>query len=301
MICAIIGSTKIAEVHVNEFVKNSVKHIYIISRNKKKRDDLKIKFCKRYKNLNTNFYSSDKNILKKINFDLIVICSKNNVHHKNFEFLKEFKNIIIVEKPIISLLVFKNNYKKHLDKIYENKKKIIVCYPMQYFASSFKKHFKEFTRPKKLEFIMKTKGRYNNKDIIVNLMPHALTFINEFYNLKNNIHSFEKKDISNNSYNFNFKIKNSLIYVHLSENRERKKTKILFKLDNNIFDRVTKNGIVNFQSYLKIKKKLNIVPNPMTLFYKDFFKNYKNTSFFVRNKKFTYRIMRENFRILNMI
>ena len=88
--------------------------------------------------------------------------------------------------------------------------------------------------------------------------------------------------------------------MHLSENRE-KKTKILFKLDNNIFDRVTKNGIVNFQSYLKIKNKLNIVPNPMTLFYKDFFKNYKNKSFFVRNKKFTYRIMRENFRILNMI
>ena len=49
MICAVIGSTKIAEVHVNELVKNNVKQITIISRSKKKRDFLTSQFNSRYR------------------------------------------------------------------------------------------------------------------------------------------------------------------------------------------------------------------------------------------------------------
>ena len=40
MICAVIGSTKIAEVHIHELVKNKVKEIFIISRSKNKREKL---------------------------------------------------------------------------------------------------------------------------------------------------------------------------------------------------------------------------------------------------------------------
>ena len=59
MNCAIIGSTKIAEVHIHELVKNNVKQIYIISRFKKKRINLLNKIVSRYKDKRTNFKSSN--------------------------------------------------------------------------------------------------------------------------------------------------------------------------------------------------------------------------------------------------
>ena len=37
MICGLIGSTKIAEVHLRELIKNGAKEIVIISRSKKKK------------------------------------------------------------------------------------------------------------------------------------------------------------------------------------------------------------------------------------------------------------------------
>ena len=40
MNCAIIGSTKIAEVHAEQLLKNGVKEITFISRSKKKREQI---------------------------------------------------------------------------------------------------------------------------------------------------------------------------------------------------------------------------------------------------------------------
>ena len=51
MNCAIIGSTKIAEVHINELIKNNIKEIFIISRYKHKRIRIVKKFKKKFKNI----------------------------------------------------------------------------------------------------------------------------------------------------------------------------------------------------------------------------------------------------------
>ena len=45
MICGLIGSTKVAEVHLGELIKNGAKEIVIISRSKKK----SLKIYKKYK------------------------------------------------------------------------------------------------------------------------------------------------------------------------------------------------------------------------------------------------------------
>ena len=49
MICGLIGSTKIPEVHLRELIKNGAKEIVIISRSKKKSLKIYEKFKKKFK------------------------------------------------------------------------------------------------------------------------------------------------------------------------------------------------------------------------------------------------------------
>jgi len=51
--CAIIGSTKIAEIHAKHIIKNGVKEITFISRSQNKRK-------KKYFKLKKNFFKSSK-------------------------------------------------------------------------------------------------------------------------------------------------------------------------------------------------------------------------------------------------
>ena len=45
MICGLIGSTKIAEVHLRELIKNGAKEIVIIGRSKKKNFNHIMRYC----------------------------------------------------------------------------------------------------------------------------------------------------------------------------------------------------------------------------------------------------------------
>ena len=117
MNCAIIGSTKIAEVHAEQLLKNGIKEITFISRSKQKREKIisrvKKKFSKK-----VIFFHSDSKILKKSFFDIICICSNTEVHDNHLRDVSKLKSIIIVEKPIISLIKYQNKYKNFLTNIY---------------------------------------------------------------------------------------------------------------------------------------------------------------------------------------
>ena len=100
-----------------------------------------------------------KKFLKSQKFDLIDICTSNNTHDLFLKYINKSNSIILVEKPIISLLRINKKYKKFLDKIYKNNNKVAVCYPMIYMA----KHFKNISKKwciKYFHFLMKTGGRY---------------------------------------------------------------------------------------------------------------------------------------------
>ena len=45
-------------------------------------------------------------------------------------------NLLIIEKPIISIQVFKKKYKSYLQKIYKKFSSVIVVYPMVFLARS---------------------------------------------------------------------------------------------------------------------------------------------------------------------
>ena len=77
MNCAIIGSTKIAEVHAKHLINNGIKEITFISRSQNNRKK-NISNLKKIFSNHIKFFHSDIEILKKIKLLLkifIVICS----------------------------------------------------------------------------------------------------------------------------------------------------------------------------------------------------------------------------------
>ena len=80
---ALIGTTKIAEIHLRELIKNKCKEITVISRDKSKAYNL-INIYKFNKNSKLSY--SNINILKKKKFNIIDICSNTNFHLKHLSF-----------------------------------------------------------------------------------------------------------------------------------------------------------------------------------------------------------------------
>ena len=142
MNCALIGTSKFSEVHLKELVKVGMKQITIISRDKNRSSSLSKKYRSKFPNIKID--NSNIGILKQKKFDLIDICSSNQVHDKHLKYVSKIKtkSIILIEKPIISLIKFKDKYKKFLNEIYKENKKLIVHYPMQYLCKDIKKILK---------------------------------------------------------------------------------------------------------------------------------------------------------------
>lgn len=301
MNCAIIGSTKIAEVHAEQLLKNGIKEITFISRSKQKREKIisrvKKKFSKK-----VIFFHSDSKILKKSFFDIICICSNTEVHDNHLRDVSKLKSIIIVEKPIISLIKYQNKYKNFLTNIYKKNKKIIVCYPFLFLADSFKKFSGKIKKITKINFEFQTGGTAKFKKICINLMPHALTFFHTFLKkrfLKKKFH-IENILVNKHIWKCQFKVNKILINLIFNENF-MKKTFLKLKLNDKILIRKTKKNKKNFINYIKDQKtkKIKNINNPMEEFYDFFFKNINNTKYYKENKKITFDVMKKNNFFLN--
>tara|TARA_B100001093_G_scaffold466839_1_gene485582 strand:- start:929 stop:1834 length:906 start_codon:yes stop_codon:yes gene_type:complete len=301
MNCAIIGSTKIAEVHAEKLAQHGVKEITFISRSIKKRNkitsNIKQKISKK-----VLLHHSNIKILKKNFFDIICICSKTEVHDKHLKMVSGLKSVIIIEKPVISILKFKKKYKEFLIDIYKKNKKIVVCYPYLFLAKNFKKFFKKVNRIREITFEFQTGGTSQFKKICVNLMPHALSFFHIFLKKKFLKKPIKKNDLSFSKHlwqtNFSFsKIKINLIF----KENYKKKTSLKLKVNNLKFARKTRTNKGSFINYIKNynSNKIKIISNPMEDFYKDFFKNMNNEKYYQINKNITFDIMKKSYIFLN--
>lgn len=301
MKCAIIGSTKIAEVHAEHLIKNGAKEITFISRSAEKRKKTIFNVAKKISK-KVLFIQSDIKILKKKNFNIICICSNTEVHDIHLRIVSGLKSIIIIEKPIISLLKFQNRYKSFLKNLYKKNNKIVVCYPYLFLAKSFKKYFVSKRTINKIDFEFQTGGTAKFKKICVNLMPHALSFFHVF--LKKN---FLKKSITKKKplvkkhiWQVNFNLSKTIVNLIFKENYQ-KKTSLKLKLNDLILVRKTQKNKGKFINYIQnyktnIRKNIN---NPMGEFYKDFFKNLNNIRYYQTNKSLTFDIMKKNYFFLN--
>ena len=301
MNCAIIGSTKIAEVHAKHIINNGIKEITFISRSQNKR----IKNISNLKKIFSNkvkFFHSDIKILKKKKFNIVCICSKTEVHDIHLNLVKNLKSKIIIEKPIISLIKFKSRYQRFLDNIYKKNKKIVVCYPYLYLAKEFKKYFSIPRQLKNIKFEFQTGGKSVYHKICINLMPHALSFFQSFLkkNFLENISNINTKLVKKNTWQASFDFRKIKIDLIFKENF-KKKTYLRLKLNDLILKRKTSKNKIKVINYIENYKtgKIKIINNPMEQFYEEFFKNLNNTKYFKYNKILTSELMKINNSFLN--
>ena len=301
MNCAIIGSTKIAEVHAEQLANNGVREITFISRSEQKRKKI---ITKVKKNINKKvfFFHSDIGILKKNFFDIICICSNTEVHHKHLRTVSGLKSVIIVEKPIISLLKLKNRYESYLKNLYKKNKRIVVCYPYLFFAKNLNKFFKNLKKIDRIVFEFQTGGTAKFKKICIDLMPHALSFFHIFFKknfLKKNINK-TNTIVKKNIWQTSFKVSEKIINLVFKENY-KEKTSVKLRLNDLVLVRRTKKNRGKFINYIQNfqTNKIKNINNPMEDFYKDLFKNMNNKKYYKTNKYLTLNIMKINNFFLN--
>ncbi len=301
MNCAIIGSTKIAEVHAEQLANNGVREITFISRSEQKRKKI---ITKVKKNINKKvfFFHSDIGILKKNFFDIICICSNTEVHHKHLRTVSGLKSVIIVEKPIISLLKLKKRYESYLKNLYKKNKRIVVCYPYLFFAKNLNKFVKNLKKIDRIVFEFQTGGTAKFKKICIDLMPHALSFFHIFFKknfLKKNINK-TNTIVKKNIWQTSFKVSEKIINLVFKENY-KEKTSVKLRLNDLVLVRRTKKNRGKFINYIQNfqTNKIKNINNPMEDFYKDLFKNMNNKKYYKTNKFLTLNIMKINNFFLN--
>lgn len=278
----IIGIRGIGRVYLRELSILGVKKIYILGKSYKssirnkiliqKESNLQIIACKSVKDLKS----------KKL--DIICICSPTNTHLKLInEFLKT-KSKLIVEKPLFNL---KNLSDKKIKKISKNlfekyPNKIITNLPLIEYTDSLKKKFIiDKKKIKKIDFKYYTSGKNFYKDIAIDLLPHALSFLLYFYAIEKRYIEIKTKIVKKNIWKIKFTFNKINCTFDFNEKANRKKSILKISLNNKNFLRVQKKNssrVNRSEEYIKHGKSYKSIKNPMSLSIK------KNLKKLIRNK-----------------
>tara|TARA_Y100000992_G_scaffold299125_1_gene265414 strand:+ start:457 stop:1359 length:903 start_codon:yes stop_codon:yes gene_type:complete len=284
--CALIGSTKIAEIHARELINNGINDLTVVSRNIKKSkkfsEKLGLKFNKKIKFLNHQNF-------KKKNFDIISICSNTKYHLDNLKIIKNKNAKIIVEKPLFQLKNF-NDTNKVLNRIYKKYPNIFVSYPMIYLTNFFIKNFKVNENINSIYVYYQTRGNKLGLEIFFDLAPHVITVIIGLLKKKKlTINSVSSK-INKKSVTINFKILNKKIKICLLELKSKKNSIFKFKINNSLIQRATKIENNVFFNYLIYKKEKKFLENPMKRVIETFIKKNKSSKEYQSNRNLTYEL-----------
>jgi hypothetical protein len=284
--CAVIGSTKIAEIHVREFIKNGIKDITLISRNKNKSkkfaENLSIK-------LKINLKFSNYQIFKRKKFKMISICSNTKYHLLHLKKLQSVKSKILVEKPLIPL---KNDYNLNgtLDSIYSSNRNIFISYPMHYLALTFIKKFNFKKKIKSINVYYQTRGGHSGSEIFFDLAPHVLLIIIILLKKKLDKITILKKKIKKNIFFISFKSLSINHEIELLQLKNRKKSIFKFKINNQNVRRYTNNINNILYNFLEYKNKKILIENPMAMVIENFIKHDYRNKTYKTNKNLTYTL-----------
>ena len=284
--CAIIGSTKIAEIHAREFLKNGIKDITLVSRNIKKSKNFSEYLTSKF---NKKIKFSNHQIFKKKKFNLISICSNTKYHLKNLKMVKNKNTKILVEKPLMPLKNVKD-LKYQLDKIYFKYPNLFISYPMYYLIFFFIKNFKIDKKIISIKVYYQTRGRKSGLEIFFDLAPHVIIVIMNLIKKKlikiDNISTNIKK----NNFSASFKISDIKSRIELLQLKHRKKSIFKFEINKKKINRITKLEKNVFTNYLEYKGERKFLKNPMSNVIKNFIQNDKTSKAYKINKKITYEL-----------
>jgi hypothetical protein len=300
MNAAIIGTSKIAQIHLREILKKNFKKIYIVTRSF---NNTKKKISKFRNHITTKIILVRMKNLLRLRFSFISICSPTSLHHKNIFFLKnKKKTIIFVEKPLISYLGLSKNFEKIYNRINNLKLRVVVSYPMYYMASAFLKIFKiNVNKIKNINIYYHTRGIQKRSYIAEDLLPHALSFFFRIFQkkIKNLNFISSKTKVSISKWSCKIKFNNLNLNIFFSQNVSYKESRFYFEIDGNKYVRklVYKNSVpvtsIKYNNYNKI------IENPMIMNLRHVL-NYKNFHSLSKiNKKITFFVFSIKKKLLN--
>lgn len=290
----IIGSSKIAKIHQNYLEENKFNKFFFVGRKKEKIE----RFIKKNKIRNSFFIK--KNLIKNIK-SIITICNKTDFHQNYLDYLKPRRYLLIVEKPLISVKVYGSLYEERIKYYYKKFKKLVVVYPMIFFAQSCNKYITN-NKINNFNIYYYTKGDNKYEDIYIDLLPHCLIFFKEICRLKKKkLGSLKKinKKILKYENTIHLIFSNVKIKIILKEKYEGKNSKFFFSIDKKKYFRTTKIINGNFINFIKIKNKLVELENPMRQFFFNTINNLNKKKYFIENQKNSIWLSKMTYKIFN--
>tara|TARA_B110000495_G_scaffold193693_1_gene199148 strand:+ start:139 stop:1053 length:915 start_codon:yes stop_codon:yes gene_type:complete len=286
---AIVGSSKIALIHYKFLKEYNFSKVFFIGRSKKKI----LSFLKVNKIIKANTLQKRK--ITKKNFDVMAICNNTNYHQDYLNLIANSPKLLIIEKPIISIKIFKKDYKIYLQKIYKKFKNLIVAYPMVYLARSISDFIRIKSKIKQIEVNYSTSGKQRGDEIFIDLSPHALTFFHEICKI-NKVKIDEivkiKKTIKPKIWVATIIFKNIRLLINFKKIPKKEKSKFSVKINNLSIKRITKEKNKIFINYLEFNKKITQIQNPMKNVFEDAINSIVKKKIYKKNKDLTMWLMK---------
>ena len=181
----IIGARGIGKIYLRELIDLGIKRIFILGRSYKKSLQIKSQLDEniRFKVIVCKSLKEFKD--KKL--DLICICSPTNTHLKFINYFLKTKSKLLVEKPLFDISKLSSKKINKITNILFNKysNKFITNLPLLNYTNSIKSKFN--VNAKKINYVhfkYYTSGKNKYEDIAIDLLPHSLSFLLFFFNIK---------------------------------------------------------------------------------------------------------------------
>jgi hypothetical protein len=264
----IIGVRGIGRIYLRELLTLGVKKIFILGKSYKQ--SLK---NKRELELSTNIEiipCKNMNDFKNKKLDLICICSPTNTHLNLINKLSKTKSKLLIEKPLFDIknLSYKKIYKITNNLFENNKTNILTNLPLVEYAKSLKSKFKiDKNKLSKINFKYYTSGRHIYKNIAIDLLPHAISFLLSLNYIKKKNILIDSIKMKKNSWKINFSFKKINCLFDFNQNIQRKKSILQVKLNNKSYKRIQKRNInrsIKNIEFIERGKQIKKINNPMS-------------------------------------
>lgn len=289
----IIGPSGIGAVHFREFLNNGFKEIGFIGKSKSKDRFFNINL-KKFENIKIMNLKDFKNI-RKFKPDVVSICSPFDKHLSHILKCKKHSKHIIVEKPFIwskKKLKKGKNLQNSLRLLSKSNNQIAINLPMISLARQLIQK-KEITKNiNYFKFCYFTKGKQNNENIAVDLLPHALSFLLTISKRKViNLDIINVKKFKSN-WSCKIKIDNMICIFKFTQDLFRKESVLKFSLNNNHYVRHQKDIDGKRINYLvKNNRKKISLNNPMSEYLCYLLKSFNNKDKIRTNNNLVLKIM----------
>lgn len=182
-----------------------------------------------------------EDIIKKCNPNCVFICTPPEQHLEDLFKISSYSIPIFCEKPLIWNKKFnKNDVDKHLMRIKSIQNRKLFC---NFANNNLLQSLIEKTKIDEsiyyFKFLFYTHGKYQGKDIAVDLLPHGIAMLIHLVGFSNKIQNYIEKS-ERFKFDCSFKLNDTEVEFEFAQSDVFEK-KFQIQLNNRIFDRKSNN------------------------------------------------------------